>query len=296
MNIHLDNVNFSSNSGPNSFARKLHKYIGDLGVSFDPKEPPDAVLCFIETSLLNSTVPLIQRLDGIYFNTSQNYDQLNSNIRRTYDLSEAVVFQSEFNKELTFKYFGAKRRYAIIHNGADVRSIEKIKPLPLDKYDKVWACASSWRPHKRLQDNIRYFLEHSGENDGLIIAGKLKKEDILNHPRIHYTGELNPQRLISVYKRADYFLHLAWLDHCPNVVIDARACGCQIICSSAGGTKEIAGLDAIIIEEDPWDFSPVELYAPPSLDFTKKAKNNYNTPCSMVDVANNYKDFIEEIL
>ena len=54
------------------------------------------------------------------------------------------------------------------------------------------------------------------------------------------------------------FIHLAWLDHCPNVVVDARAAACQIICSSAGGTKEIAGPSAIVIEEDEWDFEPVD--------------------------------------
>ena len=67
-----------------------------------------------------------------------------------------------------------------------------------------------------------------------------------------------------------YFLHLSWLDHCPNVVVDARSCGCQVICSSTGGTKEIAGEDAIIIEEDEWNYEIVDLYDPPELDFSKK--------------------------
>ena len=62
-----------------------------------------------------------------------------------------------------------------------------------------------------------------------------------------------------MYKASKYFLHLAWLDHCPNVVVDAMACGCTVICSSAGGTKEIAGDNAIIIEENDWNYEPVHL-------------------------------------
>ena len=68
--------------------------------------------------------------------------------------------------------------------------------------------------------------------------------------RIIYVGNRSQNELYSIYKSSKYFLHLAWLDHCPNVVCDARGCGCQIICSSSGGTQEIAGDDAIIIEED----------------------------------------------
>ena len=38
--------------------------------------------------------------------------------------------------------------------------------------------------------------------------------------------------LLSLYKRSKYFIHLAWLDHCPNVVVDARASGLIVIGST----------------------------------------------------------------
>ena len=124
---------------------------------------------------------------------------------------------------------------------------------------------------------------------------KIKKQmSILKDDRIHYVGKINFLQLTSLYKRSKYFLHLAWLDHCPNVVVDARASGCQIICSSAGGTKEIAGESAIIIEEEEWNFKPVKLYEPPLLDFSKKIKNNWDVDYNMKNVANKYKSFIEE--
>tara|TARA_R110000787_G_scaffold150546_1_gene264472 strand:- start:8367 stop:9266 length:900 start_codon:yes stop_codon:yes gene_type:complete len=292
MNIVLENVNLSSNSGPNSFGQKLHKYLPHVGATVDNKETPDAYLCFIESTREKHNAPLYQRLDGIYFNTAGDYTAQNANIKRTYDMSKGIIFQSNFNKDLTFKYFGEHNNYAIIHNGADMRLIENTEPVNIDKYENVWSCASSWRPHKRLSENISYFLEHSNKNDGLIIAGSVDKR--FTHDRIHYVGELTTQKLFSLYKASKYFLHLAWLDHCPNVVVDAHAHDCQIICSSAGGTKEIAGHDAIIIQEEPWDFSPIDLYNPPPLDFTKKVKNIWhkNTEPDMMHVAKKYFDFI----
>jgi len=289
MNIHLENVNLQSTSGPNHFASKLIKY---STVTYDHSKAPDLKLCFIESHAIGKT-PLIQRLDGIYFNTEQPYRLQNYNIQKTYENAAGVIFQSHFNKELTTRYFGDHKNSTIIHNGADVDFIDKIPPLnskQLDKYENVWCCASSWRPHKRLAENIAYFLEHSSEKDCLIIAGS-NAEDIPRNDKIFYAGQLNIQQLTSLYKRSKYFIHLAWLDHCPNVVVDAAASGCQIICSSAGGTKEIAGSNATVIEEEEWNFEPVKLYEPPELDFTKKIKNDYIHDYDMKKVAEKYEDF-----
>ena len=307
MKILLENVNLASTSGPNHFALKLVKELIKKDIIINPKESPDAKLCFIESRQnKKEKVPLIQRLDGIYFNKSQNYKVQNHNIQKTYNISDGVIFQSHFNKALTERYFGKHDNSTVIHNGADMQMIDATGPLThskIDKYENVWSCASSWRPHKRIDDNIRYFLEHAGKNDCLIVAGQKSlsrwsdfvEDNLYKKENIFYVGNVSVDKLISIYKRSKYFLHLAWLDHCPNVVVDARASGCQIICTSAGGTKEIAGEDAIVIEEQTWDYNPIELYSPPKLDFSNKIfKNPYNKAYNIdiSNVANKYLDFI----
>ncbi len=291
MKLKLENVNLSSNSGPNSFASKLSSYIGDHGVELN-SGIADAYLCFIESSRQKYDKPMYQRLDGIYFNTVQDYNSLNSNIRRTYEMATGVIFQSHFNKMLTTKYFGEHTNSIIIHNGADLKTINETPELGLDRYENLWACAASWRPHKRLSENIRYFFEHSGPNDGMIIAGNVPVEQRIKDSRLHYVGVLNQVQLYSLYKKSKFFVHLAWLDHCPNVVVDARACGCIIVCSSAGGTKEIAGSNAIIIEEEEWDFRPIALYEPPKLDFDRKINTGGESQIDMKKVSKLYKEYI----
>lgn len=291
-NVHLDNVTLGSPTGPNSFAEKLIKYASKVGWSFEDSEPPDAHLCFIEAQKRNFDAPMFQRLDGIYFNTKANYNLQNENIRRTYEMADGVIFQSEFNKRLTIEYFGEHHNSIIIHNGADLESIESVKPLEnlvIDGYENVWACASHWRPHKRLKENIMYFLENSGENDCLVVAGNTDYKN--THKRVFFVGNIPNEALIALYKRSKYFIHLAWLDHCPNVVVDARASGCRIICSSAGGTREIAGPDAIVIQEGEWDFKPVDLYSPPKMNFNKVVDNDYNSCYNMELVVDKYESF-----
>ena len=292
LHLRLENVNLQSNAGPNSFGQKLHKYMSDLQVIFQHHETPDAYLCFIESNVASYNAPMFQRLDGIYFNIDFDYKSQNANIKRTYELANGVIFQSHFNQKLISKYFGSHENCVVIHNGADLDTISQITPLQLDDYDNVWCCASSWRPHKRLNDNIKYFLEHKNTNDVLMVAGYVKPQDQIQHPNIKYLGDVSQNFLYSIYKRSKYFLHLAWLDHCPNVVVDARACECKIICSSAGGTIEIAGNDSIIIEEEEWDFQPTQLYSPPKLDFSNKTSNTHNVCYDMSNVSNKYLEFI----
>jgi len=262
------------------------------GVTFESTPEPDAYLCFIESGRDTHDAPLYQRLDGIYFNSASDYTAQNSNIKRTYDMSTGVIFQSNFNKELTFKYFGPHSNYAVIHNGADINLINSIEKIKIDKYENIWSCASSWRPHKRLGDNIRYFMHHAGPSDGLIVAGSVTEQ--IQHDRVHYVGELTTEKLFSLYKASKYFLHLAWLDHCPNVVVDAAACDCTVICSSTGGTKEVAGPNAIIVEESDWDYQPVELYNPPPMNFDNTVENIWhkNNEYDMLSVSKKYYDFI----
>ena len=290
MNIFLDNVNLHSTSGPNHFASKLKKYMERQGNTFTFAKDFDAQLSFI--SAVSNLAPIYQRMDWIYFNSEQDFKQLNKPIQETYKLAKGVIFQSEFNKELTFKYFGSHENYKVIHNGADLDFINSVPTLSnnvIDNYEKVWCCASSWRPHKRLNENIRYFLEHSSDKECLVVAGHLPNPVL--YDRVYYVGDLDIKTLISLYKRSDYFIHLAYLDHCPNVVVDAVASGCKIICSSTGGTKEIA-IGATIIQESEWDLSPIKLYNPPEMDFSNKTNNDCNVNIDMSYVASRYDNFI----
>jgi glycosyltransferase involved in cell wall biosynthesis len=297
MRIIFDNVNFSSSSGPNSFAGKLAKSLMKMGHKINEGPECDVQLAFIQANQILG--PIVQRLDGIYFNSEQDWKTLNKPIQETYNLATAVIFQSKFNKELTEKYFGKKPDNIVINNGTDLDLIEKIDPIShpeLDKFENIWSCASSWRPHKRLSENVRYFLEHSSEKDCLVIAGNNPDYEI-NHERVFYVGSLSWHQLIALYKRSKYFLHLALMDHCPNVVVDARAAGCKIICSSSGGTKEIAGSNSVIIQDMDWDYLPFKLYEPCSLDFEKILDYNQSeTSINIDDVAQNYLDLFERVV
>ena len=303
MKILFDNVDWNSTAGPHWFGRKLANHLRDNGhqINLDPS------LCQVQLSIVMASqkhdgLPIIQRLDGIYYDTDKNYNEMNQPIKSTYDIADAVVFQSEWSKRLVESMFGPAKSSVIIHNGADIKTIQNTTPATgLESFDKVWCCASSWnygdgtpRNIKRLEENIRYFQEHSGEKDVLCVAGHstMKSPDPM---KIIFLGELDIPALYSLYRASDIFLHLGRFDNCPNVVADARAAGCHIICSSLGGTVEIAGIGATVIEEDEWDFVPFNSNERSGLDFTRKIVNDKNSNMSMELVSDKYLTFMERV-
>ena len=279
MKIYTHNFNPSSNSGPNKFTRTLFaQLIRTKNVRLvDDQKESDVEFCLIQQQA-HKVKPMLLRLDGIWFNSEQDYKQQNAPLLYSYNNADAVVFQSNFNKKLTESWFGPHKNSHVIHNAADLKLIESANKHFWDKRfgvnTDVWCCASSWRPHKRLNENIKYFLEFAPNDTIFAIAGALGMDEakkIPNDKRIVLMGDLDYMSLLSLYKRSSTFVHLAYLDHCPNVVVDAQAAGCHVICSSTGGTSELIVNGTVMLEEK-WDYSPIKLYDPPDIDFSKKIK------------------------
>ena len=305
MRVLLDGVSLDSSSGPNSFARKLTSALCERGneVGVHVQEP-DARLLFIQGG--DHTAPTALRLDGIYFNTRQDWRAMNEPIRRSYDRADLIIHQTEFDKRLIEGFFGAHPRSTVIRNGADTRKTMSIPPLQhpaLDSFAQTWVCAASWRPHKRLIENIRYFHECAGPQDCLVVAGDVSgvlsdlEELVMDQlDRVMFVGNLGQDELTSLYRRSSHLIHLAWLDHCPNVVVDARAAGCRIVCSSSGGTEEVAGLDAVVVVEVEWDLTPLDLYRPPRLDFSRNRAGRFDIQVDMTGVAESYEHALKGIM
>ena len=176
MNIFIENFDWRSNSGPNHFGKKLRKYLRFRGVSFSDKFKFDNKLTFIQTYNLRKELPMCLRLDGIYFNANFDCDLMNSNIKRSYNIAKGVIFQTNFNKELIFKWFGPHDNYTVINNGSDMLQIKEISITEniqnrFASYDNIWSCAADWHAFKRLKDNVDYFLKFSQSNDCLVVAG-----------------------------------------------------------------------------------------------------------------------------
>lgn len=272
MRIHLDNCSLSSRSGPNTFAQRLCQRLIERGhnVVTDDGTDADASIVFIERSGRPLGRKIIQRLDGIWTKPSE-FSWRNRPIQDLYRAADAVVWQSSFDRRMTEKHWG-DRPGRIIHNGIDPHVVVgKNTVLNIrDEYEHVFVCSANWHPQKRLKANTELFfhlLDAQFPHACLIVLGS-NPDCYVAHPHVFYAGSLNQDQYMQVYRSADWMLHLAYADHCPNVVIEALASDCPVVCSNVGGTAELVKDYGVVVNEGDFNFEPFDYDAPPSIDVT----------------------------
>lgn len=310
MIIHFDNVNLSSRSGPNSFAKRLQKKLLQLGHKVvDTAIDADVSLVFIEPSGAKLAKKVVQRLDGIWF-APHEFENNNVRIKWLYERADHVILQSEFDKTMTTKWWGLPKKHSVIKNGidkevsVDSRLQESLNNLKI-KHEKIFVASANWHPQKRLQENVKLFHKLKKEfypTACLIVMGSNAN---INGEDIYLTGNIAHEHCIQILHHADWMLHLAWLDHCPNTVIEALSCNVPVICSEDGGTKELVQEYGLILKEiKQYNFQLTDYDNPPSLNIENlripKLPERTSLGCapnvSITLTAENYCNVFESLL
>jgi glycosyltransferase involved in cell wall biosynthesis len=271
MKLHFDNVNLNSTSGPNTFATRLVKGLLCAGIEVvDAGPDADVSIVFIEPSGRPLAKKVVQRLDGIWFKPEE-FELKNKRIKALYQSANAVVWQSAFDRMMTTHWWGSPKHGVVIHNGIERPQPTKLGALEEIRrtHDLVFVASSNWHPQKRLRANIELFNHLASPRSCLIVMGS-NPDCWVSSPKVMYTGPLAHEECSSVFSIADWMLHLAWLDHCPNVVVEALAHKVPVICSSSGGTRELVqDFGLIVAETAEYNFELANYDEPPSIDTTK---------------------------
>ena len=157
MNIYFSNVNFSSRTGPNTFAYRLAEELTRKGHRICRHDDEyDVFLAFIEpASRPNSKSVTVQRLDGIWFKP-EDFQDKNVGIKRFFDSSDHVIWQTDFDRRMITHHWG-ERSGTVIHNGIRLERKDPIPRVGLFEKGPVFVSSSNWHPQKRLRSNIEAF-------------------------------------------------------------------------------------------------------------------------------------------
>lgn len=297
MRIHFENVNLASTSGPNSFAGRLSSELTSKGHEIvDTYKQSDVSCVFIQSnSYIPESHPTVHRLDGIWFKPDQ-FRTHNVQIKKNYLASHRIIWQSNFDKKMTEKYWG-NRPGSVIGNGISLKKVEVLNPQIKSlraAYDKIFVCSANWHPQKRLKENIEAFLRIRQTLQGrsaLVVMGDTPNVHVDNHD-IYFTGSIPHEACLQIFSASDWMIHLAWLDHCPNTVVESISQHCPVICTNSGGTHEIVKDNGVVIpENNEYNFELTDYDKPYLIDL--KPLENFDWSKSLV-IDNSYLD-IEKV-
>ena len=194
------------------------------------------------------------------------------------------------DKKMIEKWFGKRENVYVIHNGIDM--------IPLPEYvpNMRFVCSANWHPQKRLSDNLLLFqkIRETHPEAKMTVLGSNGMSQVIGPKslteNVVFRGSVSHEECLMEYRRSSYMIHLAWLDHCPNVVVEALSEGCPVICTDSGGTKEIVRDNGIIIPETtPYNFELLDYDLPHELDL-----KSFELPEERVVVKADYLD-IEKV-
>lgn len=287
-------------SGKIKFLKHLSETLQDMGVKYDSKNPD--VLLHIGRDYKNymNKSKLICRLDGLHINSKDNYKKNNDKIKKAVNESSAIIYQNEFCKasyETFFPKFAIKKNTCIL-NGAKINKKN-------DK-DGSYIANVKWRPHKRPKETAESFLLalEMGLDSVLYFTGEVEEKYKIKHKNIKYLGWVQDEKLHNMLDSCSYGIHIAWLDWCPNTVVEYMCNHIPVVCTDSGGTKFIVKNNGIVAKDYNWDYKPHALYNPPQVNTHDVARcimdvRNINevdnTHVDILNVAKYYYNFFIEV-
>jgi glycosyltransferase involved in cell wall biosynthesis len=307
MKVHFDNVNMSSTSGPNSFGKRLAMALLESGheIELDNGANSDVSIVFIERSGKPLAKKVIQRLDGIWFSPAE-FKSKNTFIKNLYENADGVIWQSDFDRQMVTKWWGLPKSGTVIRNGINTSPVKKFTLPALEQlrqqYEKIFVCSANWHAQKRLLENIELYkhLRNQYASAALIVLGS--NPTYVADPHIFFAGSQPHEVCLEIFSAADWMIHLAWLDHCPNTVVECLSQKTPVICSEHGGTKELVSDYGIVVKESlDYNFELVDYSNPPKLQVSQiqslpdKLELTYNVDITMSTCLNNYLSFMEKI-
>jgi glycosyltransferase involved in cell wall biosynthesis len=205
----------------------------------------DPSICDVQLSVVRVSkerkIPVVVRIDGIYYDLDTNYKVRNSSISLANSVADGVIYQSNYSKALCEKFLHPRKKGSIcrvIYNGVDQSWCGK----RVDHKGINIVVISKWRRHKRLKEIISLFLEFIRivPDSTLHILGKLHDNKKVNHSKIVYYDMVERNEVGKILNLSDFSLHLSKRDSCPNSVVECIGAGVPVITSDkCGGATEM---------------------------------------------------------
>ena len=224
--------------------------------------------------LLNSHRHLVYRVAGMYLedhfrrvgaafgDRSFKPEHVNTNeqIRQALKRADFVIYQSAWSKRnLDTLHQRPEKSWAIIPNAVP---LHLFKPAdnglqrPVDR--PVLGTVGLLRSRPRLE----VFFDVARRlpiRPRLLLIGTLDEhcrktlQQALDDPywqdSIRYIPAVPPHQLARYYQEMDCLIHAVIGDSCPNVVVEALACGIPVVCPLEGGTAELIAAGGIAVED-----------------------------------------------
>jgi glycosyltransferase involved in cell wall biosynthesis len=220
---------------------------------------PDLVLSAIGAR----SIPIVLNQNGVFYPAwyADGWEAENGRMASAYQRASHVFWQSEFCRRCADRFLGARAGGGeVLFNAVDTERFRpaeaaetsrRARPFTLLLTGKIGASTAY-----RLTSSIEGLsvARRGGIDAVLTIAGAIAPaaeaearaliDQLGLAAAVRFTGAYSGQQAPDIYRSADAYLMIKQNDPCPNVVIEALACGLPVLYSASGGVPELVGQEA----------------------------------------------------
>jgi glycosyltransferase involved in cell wall biosynthesis len=201
---------------------------------------------------------IVLRVDNVPRKSRNKRSSPHERLKEFSELSDIVIYQSEWAKNYCYPLCGDG---PVIYNGVD-ESIFKPDVAKQNKNRYLYAYHGNneqknfWEAHLRFQ----YEFRENSEAEFWFIYDFQRQEqelhdahyDFWNGEKHLHLGKVDrPEDMADIMQQCAYLIYPAISDAAPNVVLEARACGLQVVFPASrdlAGTQELLEIQDISIE------------------------------------------------
>ena len=199
---------------------------------------------------------IVHRVDGLLteYSTKERLE-LDKLAMRINKIADLTIVQSSYSKSQfkinNFKLLNTK----IIYNSVDPTIFYPSVRKKLDVNKPIRIVSASWSTNKNKGMDDYKWLD---ENINSEVSQNIEYSFVGNldfYPKnINLISPKGQKKLSNIFQNSDIFIFCSKKDPCPNVLLEAIACGLPVIFKNAGGPKELVkkfGLAYENVEEVP---------------------------------------------
>jgi glycosyltransferase involved in cell wall biosynthesis len=196
--------------------------------------------------ILNTSIPKVKRMDGIYWDT--RISERNIKLNEAAINSDLVIFISEFSKKsfhTLYPELKLNKESVVLNNVADsnfykINNCEK-------PFDFVASCTNWEREEKRFKSILQFAEFLKTKNKTLLLIGS----NMIDVPyNVFCTGYIRDyQTLNETINLGKYFVNFSYRDSGCKCVSQAIKCGLPVLYANSGGVPELVNENCVPIND-----------------------------------------------
>ena len=184
---------------------------------------------------------VIHRIDGLLteYSTKERLE-LDKLAMRINKIADLTIVQSSYSKSQFTDNNLKLSNTKIIYNSVDPAIFFPIYKKKLNPTKTIRIVSASWSTNKNKgMDDYKWLDENVNskvsQNIEYSFVGRLD----FSPNNMNLISPKGQRKLSSIFQNSDIFIFCSKKDPCPNVLLEAIACGLPVIFKNAGGPKEL---------------------------------------------------------